>query len=68
MHRPPKNQNRVLRYRMLADGYSTLKSPLAEQYAQAAEALEQLSVKEETSRLQNVSAGTNSDNEPAPAR
>jgi hypothetical protein len=42
MQLPSKYRTRVLRYRMLADGYSTLKSPLAEQYANAAEALERL--------------------------
>ena len=35
-------QSKYLRYRTLADGYSALKSPLAEKYADAAEALERL--------------------------
>ena len=35
-------QSKYLRYRALADGYSALKSQLAEKYADAAEALERL--------------------------
>jgi hypothetical protein len=35
-------QSKYQRYRTLADGYSVLKSPLAEKYADAAEALERL--------------------------
>jgi hypothetical protein len=42
-----KSRNRV--YRTLADGYATLKSPLAEQYADAAEVLQRMAAEEEAS-------------------
>jgi hypothetical protein len=54
-------QSKYLRYRTLADGYSTLKSPLAEKYADAAEALERLAADEREAivpSMQHRSGGT----------
>jgi hypothetical protein len=54
-------QSKYQRYRTLADGYSALKSPLAEKYADAAEALERLAAdkgKAEVASLRDCGANT----------
>jgi hypothetical protein len=54
-------QSKYLRYRTLADGFSTLNSPLAERYADAAEALERLAADEGEAivpSMQHRSGGT----------
>jgi hypothetical protein len=58
-------QSKYQRYRTLADGFSALKSPLAEKYADAAEALERLAADKgkaevasvNTDRPQNAECG-----------
>ena len=47
-------QSKYLRYRALADGYSALKSPLAEKYADAAEALERLAADKREAEVESL--------------
>ena len=53
-------QTKYQRYRTLADGYSALKSPLSEKYADAAEALERLATDKREADVASVrDRGTN---------